>query len=366
MTPLSELLGKKLTHPAHDLFWRSHARFLFEQMSASVIAVDISGCITIFNGEAEKTFNRDNKTVLGKTFQSVFPNLAEHEYYLLQALKTGRELRNAEHTYCPYTGQEGTFLQSVGLVKGNHGEITGAIWLRRDITHERRFQQEINDAKIQAIVSQIAAATAHEIRNPLTTAKGFIQLAMQGQSGTQHDYLASAIEEIDQINVIISDFLALIHPEAGGLQFMSFNKLIEDLVLLVENVGTMVNISVETRLDKQAPLCMLDAKLVKQALLNVIRNALQAMPQGGKLTITTDYDVDSDEVSVSVTDTGEGIRKDDLSRIFSPFFSTRIDGSGLGLTLTNRIIQNHGGRIQIASTEGHGTTVTLMLPVCQK
>jgi two-component system sensor histidine kinase AtoS len=367
MTTMSSLSIKKLPIPADYLFWRSHARFIFEHVSAAVIAVDASGCITIFNGEAESTFGLNGQNVVGQTFRSVFPGYAEHEYYLLQTLTTGKEIRDAEHTYCPYTGKEGTFVQNLGLVKGDHGEVSGAIWMRKDVTHERRFQQEVNNAQIQAIVSQIAAATAHEIRNPLTTAKGYIQLAKQqtNQGLDIQEKLEWAVEEIDQINHIITDFLALVHPGADGLQFITFNKLIEDLVQLVENVGNMMSISVATRLDKQVPLCMLDAKLVKQAVLNVIRNAIQAMPHGGSLTISTHYMADLGEVSVSVTDTGEGIRKEDLSRIFSPFFSTRVDGSGLGLTLTNRIVQHHGGRVTVTSEVGEGTSVTLVLPVCQ-
>lgn len=368
MTITTSLLTKKLAIPADYLFWRSHARFIFENITAAVTAVDVSGTITIFNREAEKVFGLKSRDVIGKPLSTVFPGLAKHEYYLLNTLHSGREYKDVEYSYCPYTGRDGVFVNSVALVKGAHLEVAGAIWMRKDVTQERRFQKEVSNAEVQAMVSQIAAGTAHEIRNPLTTAKGYIQLAKQKCNARSiiREYLEMATEEIEQANSIITDFLALIHPGAEGLQFVSFNQLVEDLVQLVGNVATMVNISVVMKLDEQVPLCMMDDKLVKQAVLNILRNAIQSMSQGGRITVETSYLPESDEISVSVSDTGEGIRQEDLSRIFTPFFSTRVDGSGLGLTLTNRIVQHHNGRIDVASKLGKGTTVTLIFPVCQQ
>lgn len=365
MTKTTSLLTKRLSISADFMFWRSHARFIFENIAASVIAVDVSGCITIFNEEAEQTFCRQRGEVVGKPLWSVFPGMAEHEYYLLHALQSGRELKDAEYSYCPYSGREGAFVHSVSLVKGTHGEVVGAIWMRKDVTDERNFQREVCNAEIQAMISQIAAGTAHEIRNPLTSAKGYLQLAIQrcGKNSVTREYLTMACEEIDQANRIISDFLALVHPGVEGLQFVSFNCLITDLVQLVEKVATMLNIEIAAELDEQIPLCVLDQKMVKKATLNVVNNAIQAMPQGGRLSISTRYLRQQNRISVVISDTGVGIRQEDLNRVLTPFYSTRVDGSGLGLTLTNRIVQHHNGHLQITSKEGEGTTVTLFFPV---
>ena len=366
MPSIKTIIANKLAVPVDYHFWRSHARFIIENIAAAVVAIDASGCITIFNGEAEQELKKTADEVIGKHLKTVFPNIPEHEYYLLQVLKSGRELKDVEGNYCPYTGREGVFIHSVAIIKGTHGEVGGTIWMRKDLTYERRFQKEVSNAEVQAIVSQIAAGTAHEIRNPLTTAKGYIQLAQNRCEESIQPYLEMAVDEIDQINRIITDFLALMHPGAEGLQFISINDLIVDLLQLVGNLGTMVNINIAAELDEQAPLCMLDAKLIKQAVLNVLRNAIQAMPNGGQLSVSTKYFSDSDKISIAVSDTGMGIRQEDLCRIFSPFFSTKVEGSGLGLTLTNRILQHHDGYVQVESRENSGTTVNLIFPVSQQ
>ncbi|MDW7649979.1 MAG: ATP-binding protein [Bacillota bacterium] len=367
MTNTGSLLAKKLTIPVDYLFWRSHARFIVENISAAVIAINAGGFITIFNSEAETVFNKPAVKVLGKHVRDVFPGIPEHEQYILQVLKTGKEVSNKESGYCPYTNCEGFYQHNVALVKGMQGEVTGAIWMRKDLTSEHRFQKEISNAEVQAIVSQIAAGAAHEIRNPLTTAKGYIQLALQQSTDNNviKEYLGMATEEIQQIERIITDFLALIHPGAEGLQFVSPNNIIKDLLNLVENVGMMVDIEIISELDMNMPLCLLDHELVKQAVLNVLRNAIQAMPSGGKLIVRTQYLPEPGQALISVSDTGLGIRKEDLARVFTPFYSTRVEGSGLGLTLTNRIVQHHNGYVKVKSEENRGTTIDLYLPVSQ-
>ena len=348
-------------------FWRAYARFLVENVKEAVIAVDYLGIITIFNVKAEQDFNLKAEDVVGQLFQNVFSYIPPHEHYLIQALKSNRELKDVEYTYCPYTEKDGAFVHNVALVYDTDGSVGGAIWMRKDRTSVRQFQREVSDAEVHAVVSQIAAGTAHEIRNPLATAKGFLQLAKQhsSENNTVSCYLDAAVEEIDQINRIITDFLALVHPQSEGLQFTNCNGLITDVLILVENVATMYNIALRIELSSDIPLCLLDTKQVKHALLNVLQNAIQAMPQGGLLHVETLFDNETEEICISISDTGKGINQENLSRIFNPFFSTKVEGSGLGLTLTNRIVTHHNGHIEISSEEGKGTTVRLCFPINQ-
>ena len=180
------------------------------------------------------------------------------------------------------------------------------------------------------------------------------------------DYLEMAVEEIELINCILTDLLALIHPDEEGLQFTCLNMIVNDLLLLVKNVGMMVDIEIISELDTNIPLCLFDQKQIKQAILNVLRNAIQAMPGCGRLTVTTKYLPETGQTCISVCDTGHGIREEDISRIFTPFYSTKVEGSGLGLTLTNRIIQHHDGWVEITSKENKGTRVDMYLPLCKE
>ncbi|NLZ39292.1 MAG: PAS domain-containing protein [Firmicutes bacterium] len=345
-------------------FWYTYTSLVVHNIAAAVIAINKSGRIIFFNRQAELVFNKKEQEVLGKKLTSVFSHLAEHEHYLLKALKSGRGITEVETNYCPYTDKEGVFIHSVALIRTAFG-TEGAIWMRKDFTDQRRFQQEVNNAEVQAIVSQIAAGAAHEIRNPLTTAKGYLQLAQKKADAEIASYLASALEEVNEIEKIVSSLLALFHPCSNSFRFVSLNGLIKKLLRLVENAGLFNNIVIRTMLDKHVPLCLLDVKLIKYALLNVFRNAIEAMPDGGVLTVKTSYDAAKEVVCIEITDTGKGIEPENLPNIVKPFYSTKKQGSGLGLTLTNRIIHHHNGSLKVKSNYGKGTSVHLYLPVSQ-
>jgi PAS domain S-box-containing protein len=341
-----------------------YLNFLLDKIAAAILAVDGQGVVTVFNRHAEQDFKLDAQSVQGRMLEDVFPRVAGHEHYLLQAIKSGKELKDVEYGHCPYTGRDGTFLHNVSLIRSPGGEPEGAIWLRRDITDIRRFQKEVNQAEIAALVCQIAAATSHEIRNPLTTSRGFLQLAQQlcRHEKPLTDYLESAIQEIDRATTIISDFLAFVHPQEDGLQIIDLNTLIEDVAQLVEKVAFISGIRFSRCLEPKIPPVIIDVRQVKQAVLSVLYNALQAMPQGGDLQITTGCSTESDEVCLTVRDTGMGIPPEDIARVCRPFFSTKPAGNGLGLTQVNRIMQHHHGRVSVESEIDRGTKVRLYFP----
>ncbi len=196
----------------------------------------------------------------------------------------------------------------------------------------------------------------------LSAARGYIQLAMENSlcDDLPGSYLKIAMEEIEDLTGVINDYLSQTYPRAESMRVTDVNNLLSGVLLLMDNVTA--DISVQRRLSGGIPTCTLDAEQVREALLNVLLNALQAMPQGGLLTVNTSYSIQDKEICIAVSDTGEGIPPENLDRVFSPFFSTRSEGLGLGLTLTNRIIEHHNGRVILKSIVGQGTTVYLYLP----
>ncbi len=198
----------------------------------------------------------------------------------------------------------------------------------------------------------------------LSAARGYIQLAMENSlcDDLPGSYLKIAMEEIEDLTGVINDYLSQTYPRAESMRVTDVNSLLSGVLLLMDNVTPKSDISVQRRLSGGIPTCILDAEQVKEALLNVFINALQAMPEGGLLTVNTSYSIQDKEICISVADTGEGIPPENLDRVFSPFFSTRSEGLGLGLTLTNRIIEYHNGRVILRSIVGKGTTVYLYLP----
>ncbi|MCL5981421.1 MAG: ATP-binding protein [Firmicutes bacterium] len=343
---------------------QTYLNFILENIAASIIAVDCQGVVTVINRHAEHAFKLDAEGAQGQPLEHLFPGVAGHEHYLLQAIKTGRELKDVEYGYCPYTGREGTFQHNVALIKSPGGEPEGAIWLRRDITDIRRFQKEVNRAEISALVCQIAAATSHEIRNPLTTVRGYLQLAQQlcRHEKPLAGYLESAVLEVDRATAIVSDFLALVHPNEDGLQIIDLNTLTEDVAQLVEKVAFISGIRLSRSLNPKIPPVIIDVRQVKQAILSILYNAMQAMPQGGDLQITTDCYASSGEVCLTISDSGIGISPENISLVCRPFFSTKPSGNGLGLTMVNRIMQHHNGRVSVESEIDRGTEVRLFFP----
>ncbi|NLM45569.1 MAG: PAS domain-containing protein [Firmicutes bacterium] len=348
--------------PVEKKFWQEYSDIILNNATAAIIAIDNKERITLFNRQAEHVFAKKAKDVIGLPLKQVFPHLADHEHYLLLALHQQREFKDTERYFCPYTNKSGVFSHTVTVVKNARGQIGGAIWLRRDLTCERRLQQEMSNASIQATVSQIAAGTAHEIRNPLTTARGYIQFALCQEGKPIATYLKTALQEIDQIDRIITELLSFFQPREDGLQFININNIIEDLLGLTQDTVSLSNIRFQTSLDKNMPLCLADAAQIKNALLHILRNAMEALPQGGTIAINSAYDSSKGEISITVCDSGTGIKQEDLAQVFRPFFTTKEMGMGLGLTLANRIIQHHGGHIKLESAWGKGTKVSIYLP----
>lgn len=360
-----ESAAKKFSQSDDCEFWHEIARIFAESTWGAVIAIDLEEKIIAFNKQAECAFSKKKEEVIGHSLKKVFPHLAYKDYYLLHAIHHGRELKDVETDYCPYTRQRGAFLHNVRLVKNRRDNIGGAVWLRKDFTFDKRFHQEVSNAEIHAIASQIAAGTAHEIRNPLTASIGYIQLAQKKKNGADK-YLEFALEELRQIDSCISSLLSLFYPNKKVLQLININYLVEELLQLVQNVGIMANVVINTDLREDIPICLAVGKLLKHALLNILRNALEAMGSGGSIMVTTSYDKVQNSVIITVKDTGVGISKAHLKQIFLPSFSTKEGSSGLGLTMAKRIIRYHNGFINVTSTLGKGTTVEIGIPVTDR
>lgn len=346
---------------------QSYISILEKNVAAAIVVINKAGRIVVFNKAAESDFGLRAMDVIGRPFKKVFHHIPSHEQYILRALYHGFEMQDAELSFCPYSGKEGRFLYTVQRLLNDSGKTCGAVWIKK-VASTGLFRDKLQEAEIQAAVSQIAAATAHEIRNPLATARGFVQMAQsilekKGRYKKELilEYLAEAIAGIDNATHTISDFLALVYPRKEGLQIADINKIVQEVMQVIESVGAMSGIAMETNLAENIPVCLLDIGGIKKALLHVLHNAIQAMPNGGKLSVST---AETNEyICISIADTGVGIPKEYLDRIYTPFFTTKAQGSGLGLTLTNRIIQHHDGFIRVESAEAKGTTVKIFLPV---
>jgi signal transduction histidine kinase len=214
-----------------------------------------------------------------------------------------------------------------------------------------------------AAAGQLAAGIAHEIRNPLTSLKGFLQLLKSGSSSAakREAYLTIMLEELGRIEQILGELLVLSRPRAVQFAKTRIAHLIRHVVLLLQPQAVMRGVEIKVRPISDTAYIYCDENQIKQVLINIVKNGIEAMEHGGTLTI--EVYAEGDTAAIRIADQGTGIPPDKLDRLGSPFFTTKENGTGLGLTVCYRIVRNHGGRIEVESRQGEGTTFTLYLPV---
>ncbi|WP_162596020.1 ATP-binding protein [Bacillus sp. CGMCC 1.16541] len=231
--------------------------------------------------------------------------------------------------------------------------------------------QEIREAAIKndnlATVGKLAASIAHEIRNPLTTVKGFIQLLKPHLVAMgKEEYANIAIDEIDRANDIIYEFLNASKPSPPMKQTISLSKLLNDIVLLYEGEAIMNNCLLSYESTKHDVLISVDVKQIKQVLLNVIKNAIDAIleshnKQHGQVML---YTIQHDRhVTIYIQDNGKGMSEEVIQKLFMPFFTTKAKGTGIGLSVCAKIIEAHEGEIEVESVDGKGSTFKITLPL---
>lgn len=227
-------------------------------------------------------------------------------------------------------------------------------------------EEQLRRAEKLSTLGEMAAVLAHEIRNPLGSIRGTAEILRDDYKpgDPKHEFIEIQIKETERLNHVVEDFLRLARPQAGRMERCSLREELETIVTLVDADARQrgINLSFESPLDELAVIG--DGEKLRQAFLNIIINALQATPPGGSVTISVSSDPEYFDIRFS--DSGSGIDPAALARIFEPFFSTKTDGTGLGLAVTKKIIEGHGGKLAVASETGSGTTVTVKIPACQK
>jgi len=225
-----------------------------------------------------------------------------------------------------------------------------------------KTEEQLRRASRLSALGEISAGMAHEIRNPLGSIKGAVEILKDDYDpeDVKYEFLQILLKETDRLNGIVQEFIGFARPKQPELQLADVNEAIESVLLLAEQEARKAGVTIERKLDRSIGKLSLDASMLKQAFLNLVLNAIQAMPQGGVLTVESRLREDALEMKFS--DTGIGIPEENRKKLFTPFFTTKKSGAGLGLAITYRIIENHRGRIEVASAPGKGATFTVSIP----
>lgn len=290
--------------------------------------------------------------------------LVEHEALIgpiLHTLATGESSSNYP-CVIQGPGREMALEVQVTPLPGENG-IEGTIVLLRDMTERLRLEEKVRQTERLAAVGELAAGAAHEIRNPLTSIRGFIQLLEPQLKSAQTDSTCVQIilEEISRIDEIIKDLLLMAKPATPRIETCRMEQVVEDSIVLVQNEATARGVSIERDFPPDLVAIRADPRQLRQVFLNLFTNALDAMPAGGVITVC--IRVEDGFIRADVKDTGIGIPAEDLKRLFDPFYTTKETGVGLGLSVCHGIIRSHGGRIEVQSSPGQGAVFSVYLPV---
>jgi PAS domain S-box-containing protein len=246
-------------------------------------------------------------------------------------------------------------LQKTSTYKGK----PAVIGFLQDVTERKQAEEMIRKTELLSVVGQMAAGVAHEIRNPLTSLKGFVQL-LKTQGGKQ-EYLSIMLSELNRIEFIISEFLVLAKPQVVVHRQCEIKPLLEHIITLAKTHAIMQNVQIVTHYAKDLPVINCEENQVKQVFLNLLKNAIESMPNGGKVAVSVQRD--EEDLVISFKDEGCGIPEDRIAKLGEPFYTTKSTGTGLGLMVSFKIISHHGGKILVKSKVDEGTTFEVRLPV---
>ncbi len=336
-----------------------------DNSSSAIIAIDLNEKVVIYNQAAEDIMGLPASEVLGRPFVELLEKkTGTQDSILLNTLRTGRPYSHVEAAIETPIGTMNVMAYTT-LVRDENDNIIGGILSIRDITSQKQLEEKIVKAEKFSVIGELAAGIAHEVRNPLTSVKGFLQLLGRkfNEDKQISQYINIMLGEISRINHIISEFLLLARPTVPIKRKANIHEVLDEILLLTEGELLIKNIKLIRRYDESCPALTVDTDQIKQVFLNLVSNAIAAMPHGGQLTVTTRYDSLESAVHLFFEDCGVGIEPAKLDLIFDPFFTTKEEGTGLGLTVSYRIIENHGGKIEVLSNPGEGSTFIVTLPV---
>lgn len=346
------------------------ARNILQSIPTGVLTVNRSGLMTAVNPAAEAVLRRSATELLGKPFESVFPEGDMVRMVLNGALHGSRHVDQKDLPYESGDGQTRTIRVSTAELQRDAAKPTGVLLLIKDVTEWLALERRIRTAEKLSALHTLSAGVAHELRNPLSAADLNLHLLEEelrdrgGLSPKASQYFEVLNAENRRLTAILDNFMKFARPGSVRLDEVDVRALMDHLVSLLKYEAEEKRIRLDTHVEEHLMHMLGDETQISQVLLNILVNAFQAMPQGGVCSVEAGVCEKGarDWIQITVRDTGVGIKDEELPRLFDPFFTTKSNGGGLGLAIAYRIVQDHGGTIEVASRPGGGTTVVMQFP----
>lgn len=344
----------------------------------AVVGVDDALRVMLWNPAAEALLARSARRTVGRALKEIFPPDTSLVRHLTDTLATG-ESRSESGAVIEGGDGRPVHVSIVTAPLARRGDVEAAVAVIRDITRLHQLEAEVRRGETLAAAGQIAMGLAHEIRNPLGAIRGAVQLMRRelGDDARLGEYTDVLLKEVDRVNRIIEMLLDIGRPVTLRAVPLNVHQLLERVALLAEEMAGERGVQILRRYDPSLPPIMADEDRILQVFHNLVRNAIEAMEGGGRLTLVTRLSMDPlftkvdlghgqrSMAEIQVIDDGQGIPKSVRARLFTPFFTTKDKGLGLGLALCHRIVEEHRGAIQVASEPGKGTTVSCFLPIAR-
>ncbi len=348
---------------------------ILSSVEDGVITLDRSGNVTFFNEAAEMLTDLAASHALSLSFVRIFRKEPWLAALIRKSFPPLQESARGEGDLVSRWGKKVPVGVTVSPLLEPNGKCLGSILLLRNLTYHKELEEDLKRADRLAMVGTLAAGLAHEIRNPLGGIKGAAQLLRRSldRDSSLLEYTHIMTREVDRVNLLIEQLLDLSRPAKLEIVPLNIHEVLEDVLLLELKTKAKPTITVKKLFDPSLPPIRGDRNRLTQVFLNLVRNGCQAMDGSGTLTITTRLDTDryvrgqgtrrSKFIWVEIADQGIGIKEEDLLHIFSPFFTTKNSGTGLGLAVCYWIIKEHGGIIRVETSEGKGSTFKVSLLV---
>ncbi len=340
---------------------RAFNDMLVESLPVGLVATDDKGTIQVVNSSAEIIVGVAAKKLIGKQPHMVLPVELARPF-------TDREkdVEVPDFIECELSSEKGSvrsLFMTMVAVTDDENMFTGAVLLIQDVSNIRKLEKELRRSERLAALGRMAAGVAHELRNPLSSIKGLAVLlknkVIDDREGVQTAEVL--VGEVERLNRSISELLDYARPETLQLNIVSLQKILEKAIALVTIDAEALNIAVDKEYDMKKDLVLVDEDKMNQVFLNLMLNAIQAMADGGTLTLRTECE--DGWVCSTIEDTGSGVAEEHLARVFDPYFTTKNNGTGLGLALSAKIVEEHGGYISLKSNQGLGASAVVKLPL---
>ena len=356
---------------------KSYTDSIFGSLTSGVVTLDLDGRLATLNPAAEMLSGLFAAEVTGRYATEVFAHTPEVGEILLETLSSRSGRTNLSLTLRRPNGSTLPVEMSTAPLRGVEGKDLGVVGVFGDVTVVRELEAQLRRSDRLAALGTLAAGLAHEIKNPLTSLRTFTRLIPKkfDDARFRESFQEVVPRELERINGIVEQLLELARPARLHLQPVVIPVLLDRVLELYTHALETRRIVVSREYGRDVPAIPADADQLYQALVNLVANALEAMAPEGRLTVRTGWHHGPDpfgagprgglarRIRIEIEDTGPGIAAQDADKVFDPFFTTKASGTGLGLALTHKIVEDHGGAISFTSARGRGTTFRILLPL---